>query len=131
MTARKIATRPRVRRVRVHTRLSIPVRKRLAEYCAAKGVSERTVIEVAVDEHLDGTSDIAALLARLDRLDVLRARAAGPRDLASLRRAPYESVRPLSASLVDRTLATRRQYGSQRAGEVQSANSKAKCGRSR
>ncbi|HXX67873.1 MAG TPA: hypothetical protein VEK07_11855 [Polyangiaceae bacterium] len=60
---------PKVRRVRVYPRLSAPLRKRLAEYCAAKGLAERDAIEAAILQYLDGTSDGAKVLARLDRID--------------------------------------------------------------
>jgi hypothetical protein len=82
MTAHlKIGAKPKVRRVRVYTRLSLPVRKRLTEYCAAKGVSERTVIETALSKHLDGTGDTATVLGRLDRLDVALDRERRQREL--------------------------------------------------
>ncbi|HXX69875.1 MAG TPA: hypothetical protein VEK07_22030 [Polyangiaceae bacterium] len=60
---------PKVRRVRVYPRLSAPLRKRLAEFCAAKGIAERDAIEAAILQYLDGTSDGAKVLARLDRID--------------------------------------------------------------
>jgi hypothetical protein len=63
------AEAPKIRRARVYPRLSVPVRRRLAEYCAAKGVTERDFIEGAILEKLDGTSDGAKVLARLDRID--------------------------------------------------------------
>ena len=45
----------KVRRVRVCARLSVELRDKLAKYCAASGISERTVIEDALQKHLDGT----------------------------------------------------------------------------
>ena len=60
---------PKVRRVRVYPRLSAPLRKRLTEFCAAKGLAERDAIEEAIRQYLDGTSDGAKVLARLDRID--------------------------------------------------------------
>jgi hypothetical protein len=59
---------PKVRRVRVYPRLSLAVRQRLAEYCARKGITERDAIEESILEHLDGTSDGAKVLGRLERL---------------------------------------------------------------
>jgi hypothetical protein len=43
---------PKLRRVRIYTRLSHPLRKRLLSYCAAAGRSERAVIEDAVERYL-------------------------------------------------------------------------------
>ena len=60
MTATVPTTIPKVRRVRVYTRLSHPLRKRLAEYCAASGRSERAVIEDAVGQYLTGHSNASA-----------------------------------------------------------------------
>jgi len=59
---------PKVRRVRVYPRLSLAVRKRLTEYCARKGVAERDIIEDAILQYLDGTSDGAKVLGQLERL---------------------------------------------------------------
>jgi len=59
---------PKVRRVRVYPRLSLAVRKRLTEYCARKGVAERDIIEDAILQYLDGTSDSAKVLGQLERL---------------------------------------------------------------
>jgi hypothetical protein len=58
----------KVRRVRVYPRLSLAVRQRLAEYCARKGITERDEIEEAIVQHLEGTSDGAKVLGRLERL---------------------------------------------------------------
>ena len=60
MTATGPTTIPKVRRVRVYTRLSQNLRKRLAEYCAAAGRSERAVIEDAVGQYLSGHSNALA-----------------------------------------------------------------------
>jgi hypothetical protein len=60
MTAPVPTTIPKVRRVRVYTRLSHSLRKRLAEYCAAAGRSERAVIEDAVGQYLSGQSNASA-----------------------------------------------------------------------
>jgi hypothetical protein len=65
---------PKVRRVRVSTRLTVALRNRLSKHCAATGLSERAVIEDALRQYLDGTSDGALVLRRLDRLDQAIAR---------------------------------------------------------
>jgi hypothetical protein len=64
----------KVRRVRLCTRLSVPLRARLAKYCAASGLSERTIVEDALRKYLDGTGDTALLLRRFDRVDDALAR---------------------------------------------------------
>jgi hypothetical protein len=66
-------TNPKVRRVRVCTRLSVPVRERLTKYCAASGISERTLIENAILQYLEGTGDRALFLSRFDQLAKARA----------------------------------------------------------
>jgi hypothetical protein len=58
----------KVRRVRVCARLSVELRAKLAKYCAASGISERTVIEDALQKHLDSKSDTELLLRRLDQV---------------------------------------------------------------
>ena len=55
-------------RVRVYPRLTLEVRKRLTEYRARKGLKERDLIEEAIRQYLDGTSDGAKVLAQLERL---------------------------------------------------------------
>jgi predicted DNA-binding protein len=72
----------KVRRVRVGTRLSLELRARLTKYCAASGISERTVIEDALRKYLEGTDDMALLLRRFDRIE--RAQAREHRDLELL-----------------------------------------------
>ena len=59
---------PKDRRARVYPRLSLAVRKRMTEYCARKGVTERDFIEDAILQRLDGTSDSAKVLGQLERL---------------------------------------------------------------
>jgi predicted DNA-binding protein len=59
----------KVRRVRVGTRLSVELRARLTKYCAASGISERTIIEDALRKYLDATDDTALLLRRFDRVE--------------------------------------------------------------
>ena len=56
----------KVRRVRVCARLSVELRDKLARYSAASGISERTVIEDALQKHLGNESDTELLLRRLD-----------------------------------------------------------------
>lgn len=58
----------KVRRIRVGTRLSVELRARLTKYCAASGISERTIIEDALRKYLDGGDDTELILRRLDRL---------------------------------------------------------------
>ncbi len=71
----KEARSPHARlRVRVHARLSTPLRDRLAGYCQASGNSERNVIETALHHYLNATSDAALVLRRLDRLGRAEAR---------------------------------------------------------
>ena|SRR5579884_1511709 len=64
----------KVRRVRVGTRLSVELRARLTKYCAASGISERTIIEDALRKYLDASDNTAKLLGRFDRLDKALAR---------------------------------------------------------
>jgi hypothetical protein len=59
---------PKLRRVRVYPRLTLEVRKRLTEYCARKGLTERDIIEEAIRQYLDGTADSAKVLGQLERL---------------------------------------------------------------
>jgi hypothetical protein len=72
----------KVRRVRISTRLSVPLRIRLAKHCAASGISERTIIEDAVAKYLDDAGNTALLLRRLDRIE--QALADGHRDVEIL-----------------------------------------------
>jgi hypothetical protein len=62
-------TVPKIRRVRVCTRLPVPLRDRLTKYCAASGLSERSVIENALQQYLVGSTDKDLLLRRFDRVD--------------------------------------------------------------
>jgi hypothetical protein len=59
---------PKVRRVRVYTRLSHAVRKHLLAYCAATGRSERAVIEEAVARYLANPAKELSTSGPLDRL---------------------------------------------------------------
>ena len=72
----------KVRRVRVGTRLSVELRGRLTKYCAASGISERTIIEDALRKYLDSKDDTTLFLRRLDRIE--RALARDHRDLELL-----------------------------------------------
>jgi hypothetical protein len=54
--------------VRVYTRLSQPLRKRLLAYCAAAGRSERAVIEDAVERYLANPGQAAPTAGPIDRL---------------------------------------------------------------
>jgi hypothetical protein len=64
----------KVRRVRVCARLSVELRAKLAKYSAASGISERAVIEDALQKHLGNESDTELLVRRLDliKLDMAR-----------------------------------------------------------
>ena len=64
-----ISKKPKVRRIRISTRLAVPIRDRLTRHCAASGISERAIIEAALDQYLEGKSDRALLLTRFDRLE--------------------------------------------------------------
>ncbi len=72
-------------RVRVHARVALDVGQRLASYCAATRTTERAVVEAALRQYLDNTSDMSLLLRRHDRLG--RAQARTQRDLEILSQA--------------------------------------------
>jgi hypothetical protein len=59
---------PKTRRVRIYTRLSLPLRKRLLSYCAAAGRSERAIIEDAVERYLANPGRDATAEGPIDRL---------------------------------------------------------------
>ena len=59
---------PKVRRVRIYTRLSHALRKHLLAYCAATGRSERAVIEDAVARYLANPARDPSTSGPLDRL---------------------------------------------------------------
>jgi hypothetical protein len=59
---------PKVRRVRIYTRLSHALRKHLLAYCAATGRSERAVIEDAVARYLANPAKDPSTSGPLDRL---------------------------------------------------------------
>jgi hypothetical protein len=62
------AATPKVRRVRIYTRLSHALRKHLLAYCAATGRSERAVIEDAVARYLANPARDPSTSGPLDRL---------------------------------------------------------------
>jgi hypothetical protein len=55
-------------RARLVPRVSAELAQRLSDLCASTNVTETAVIEAALRQHLDGTSDRTLLLRRLDRL---------------------------------------------------------------
>jgi predicted transcriptional regulator len=59
---------PKVRRVRIYTRLSQALRKHLLAFCAATGRSERAVIEEAVARYLANPAKGPSTSGPLDRL---------------------------------------------------------------
>jgi hypothetical protein len=59
---------PKARRVRVYTRLSQALRKRLLAYCAAAGRSERAVIEDAVERYLASPAKDPSTSGPVERL---------------------------------------------------------------
>jgi hypothetical protein len=58
----------RPRRIRLHPYVEAGLAKRLSEYSSAIGATESAVVQAAVREYLDQTSDAALVLRRLDRL---------------------------------------------------------------
>ena len=93
----------KVRRVRVGTRLSVELRAQLTKYCAASGISERTVIEDALSKHLHNDDNTALIVRRLDRTN--RELAHAQRDLELLSEAfgryePPPRARAAHAELV-------------------------------
>ena len=69
-------------RVRLHPYVDREVAKRLVEYSAASGIASSTVVQAALRQYLDRTSDTTLILRRLDRLG--RADARAHRDLELL-----------------------------------------------
>jgi predicted DNA-binding protein len=55
-------------RVRLHPYVEPAVAKRLAAYSAATGIPSSTVVQAALGQYLDRTSDTTLILRRLDRL---------------------------------------------------------------
>lgn len=56
-------------RARLVPRVSAELAERLSELCTSTNVTETAVVETALRQHLDGTSDRTLLFRRLDRLD--------------------------------------------------------------
>lgn len=69
-------------RVRLVPYVDAKLAERLGEFCAAAGATESAVVGAAIRQYLDGTSDTALLLRRMDRLG--RAVARQQRDLELL-----------------------------------------------
>jgi hypothetical protein len=55
-------------RARLVPRVSAELAQRLADACASTNATETAVVETALRQHLDGTSDRTLLFRRLDRL---------------------------------------------------------------
>ena len=55
-------------RVRLLPYVPAELAERVVSVCASSGVTESAVVEGALRQYLDGTSDKALLLRRLDRL---------------------------------------------------------------
>jgi hypothetical protein len=68
--------------VRIHPCVDRELAKRLAEYGAASGIASSAVVQAALRQYFDRTSDTALILRRLDRLG--RADARAHRDLELL-----------------------------------------------
>ena len=73
---------PRHERVRIHPYVDRELAKRLAEYGAASGIASSAVVQAALRQYFDRTSDTALILRRLDRLG--RGDARAHRDLELL-----------------------------------------------
>jgi hypothetical protein len=73
---------PRHERVRLHPYVDRELAKRLAEYRAASGVASSAVVQAALRQYFDRTSDTSLILRRLDQLG--RADARAHRDLQLL-----------------------------------------------
>jgi hypothetical protein len=52
---------------RIYPRIAPELANRLAQHAAAGGFTETAVVEAAIEQYLDRTSDRALVLARLDR----------------------------------------------------------------
>jgi CRP-like cAMP-binding protein len=72
----------RTQRVRLHPYVEEALAKRLSAYCAATGIASSSVIEAALRQYLDETSDKTLILRLLGRL--ARAQARTQRDLEVL-----------------------------------------------
>jgi hypothetical protein len=70
-------------RKRIHPYVTPDLAHRLTSYCAAKGITESSAVQAAVENHLDGEAkDNELIIRRLDRLG--RASLGHQRDLALL-----------------------------------------------
>lgn len=58
---------PRRAQARIYPRISPELANRLAQHASAGGFTATAVVEVALEQYLDRTSDKALVLARLDR----------------------------------------------------------------
>ena len=72
----------RPQRVRLHPYVEEAVAKRLSAHCASTGIPASSVIEAALRQYLDGTSDKTLIRRRLNRL--ARAEVRTQRDLEVL-----------------------------------------------
>jgi hypothetical protein len=61
-------------RARIYPYLTTEIRERLAAYCAARATTESAVVDAALRQYLDGMSETALLLRRLDRLGQAQSR---------------------------------------------------------
>ena len=64
----KTRREPKIRSERLWTQMSATVRERLSSYCGASHLTERAVIEEALEQYISGTSDLTLVLRRLERL---------------------------------------------------------------
>jgi hypothetical protein len=69
-------------RVRLQSYVEPALADRVDRFCGAMGMSESALVKSALNQYLDGTSDAALVLRRLDRLG--RATARNQRDLQLL-----------------------------------------------
>jgi len=53
---------------RIYPRIAPTLAQRLAKHAAASGISETAIVEAALEQYLDRTSDTTLLMRRLDRL---------------------------------------------------------------
>jgi hypothetical protein len=67
---------------RLHPYVDTPVAERFARYAARHGLTESAAVQAAMCQFLDGTTDAALVMRRLDRLG--RAKERGQRDLEVL-----------------------------------------------
>jgi hypothetical protein len=72
----------RKQRTRLHPYVDTPVAERFARYAARHGLTESAAVQAAMCQFLDGTTDAALVMRRLDRLG--RAKERGQRDLEVL-----------------------------------------------